>query len=95
MVDWQIVLVKIATMFLVILVGWFVRRRGYLPEETTRILSRFVIDIAFPALVFTEMLRTVTPGALREGWFAPLLMGVLIVIAWLAGLLVAPLPKLN
>ena len=90
MVDWQIVLVKIATMFLVIVAGWVVRRRGYLPAETTSILSRFVIDIAFPALVFTEMLRTVTLGALREGWFAPLLMGVLIVIAWLAGLLVAP-----
>jgi malate permease and related proteins len=90
MVDWHIVLVKIATMFLVIVVGWFVRRRGYLPEETTRILSRFVVDIAFPALVFTQMLRTITLGDLREGWFAPLLMGVLIVIAWLAGLLVAP-----
>jgi predicted permease len=90
LVNWQIVLVKIATMFLVIVAGWVVRRRGYLPAETTSILSRFVIDIAFPALVFTEMLRTVTLGALREGWFAPLLMGVLIVIAWLAGLLVAP-----
>jgi predicted permease len=90
LVNWQIVLVKIATMFLVIVAGWIVRRRGYLPAETTSILSRFVIDIAFPALVFTEMLRTVTLGALREGWFAPLLMGVLIIIAWLAGLLVAP-----
>jgi predicted permease len=77
-------------MFLVIVVGWLVRRRGYLPEETTRILSRFVVDIAFPALVFTQMLRTVTPDALREGWYAPLLMGVLILIAYLAGLLVAP-----
>jgi hypothetical protein len=90
MANWQIVLVKIAAMFLVIVVGWAVRRRGYLPAETTSILSRFVIDIAFPALVFTEMLRSVTPGALREGWFAPLLMGVLIVIAYGAGLLVAP-----
>jgi len=77
-------------MFLVILVGWAARRRGYLPAETTRILSRFVVDIAFPALVFTQMLRTVTLGALREGWFAPLLMGLLIVIAYGAGLLVAP-----
>jgi malate permease and related proteins len=90
MADWQIVLVKITAMFLVIVVGWLVRRRGYLPAETTSILSRFVVDIAFPALVFTQMLRTVTTEALREGWFAPLLMGVLILVAWLAGLLVAP-----
>ncbi len=90
MVDWQIVLVKIAAMFLVIVVGWLVRRRGYLPAETTKILSRFVVDIAFPALVFTQMLRTVTPGALRESWFAPLLMCLLIIIAYGAGLLIAP-----
>src|SRR5580693_2463587 len=90
MADWQIVLIKITAMFLVIVVGWLVRRRGYLPVETTSILSRFVVDIAFPALVFTQMLRTVTPEALRAGWFAPLLMGVLILVAWLGGLLVAP-----
>jgi malate permease and related proteins len=90
MASWQIVLVKIAAMFLVILVGWAARRRGYLAAETTTVLSRFVVDVALPALVFTQMLRTVTPGALREGWFAPVLMGVLIAIAYIAGVLVAP-----
>ena len=78
-------------MFLVIMVGWVVRRKGYLAEETTRILSRFVVDVALPALVFTQMLRTVTLASLKEGWFAPLLSGLLIVIAYLAGLLLAPL----
>ncbi len=91
MADWQLVLVKITAMFLVILVGWAARRRGYLAAETTSVLSRFVVDVALPALVFTQMLRTVTPAALREGWFAPLLSGVLIVIAYIAGALVAPL----
>lgn len=90
MADWQIVLVKITAMFLVILVGWAARRRGYLAAETTSVLSLFVVDVALPALVFTQMLRTVTPAALREGWFAPLLIGILIVIAYVAGLLVAP-----
>jgi predicted permease len=91
MADWQTVLVKITAMFLVILVGWAVRRRGYLAADTTRVLSLFVVDVALPALVFTQMLRTVTLASLREGWFAPLLIGVLIVIAYVAGLLVAPL----
>jgi predicted permease len=91
MADWQLVLVKITAMFLVILVGWAARRRGYLAAETTNVLSRFVVDVALPALVFTQMLRTVTPAALREGWFAPLLIAVLIVIAYVAGALVAPL----
>jgi malate permease and related proteins len=74
----------------VILVGWAVRRRGYLAAETTRVLSLFVVDVALPALVFTQMLRTVTLSSLREGWFAPLLIGVLFVIAYVAGLLLAP-----
>ena len=91
MADWQIVLVKITAMFLVILIGWAARRRGYLAADTASTLSRFVVDVALPALVFTQMLRTVTPTALREGWFAPLLTGVLIVIAYVAGVLVAPL----
>jgi predicted permease len=82
---------KIAAMFLVIVAGWVVRRRGYLAAATTTVLSRFVVDVAFPALVFTQMLRTVTLGELREGWFTPLLSALLILIAYVPGLLVAPL----
>lgn len=88
--SWQIVLVKIAAMFLVIVAGWLARRLGYLAAETTTVLSRFVVDVAFPALAFTQMLRTVTLAALQEGWFVPLLGGVLMFIAYLGGLLLAP-----
>ena len=88
--SWQIVLVKIAAMFLVIVAGWLARRRGYLAEETTAVLSLFVVDVAFPALAFTQMLHTVTLPALKEGWFVPLLGGVLMFIPFLGGLLLAP-----
>jgi predicted permease len=37
------------------------------------------------------MLRTITPAALREGWFCPALCGALIVIAYLVGLALSPL----
>ena len=59
MTDSRVVLIKIAGMFLVILAGWLARRRGYLSQEAGSILSRIVVDAAFPALVFTQMLRTV------------------------------------
>jgi malate permease and related proteins len=88
--SWQIVLVKIAAMFLVIVAGWLARRRGYLAAETTSVLSLFVVDVAFPALAFTQMLHTVTLPALQEGWFVPLLGGVLMFIPYLGGLLLAP-----
>ena len=91
MANWQTVLVKIAAMFLVIVVGWAARRRGYLAATTTTVLSRFVVDVALPALVFTQMLRSVTLEALREGWFTPLLSAVLILIAYVPGVLFAPL----
>jgi predicted permease len=87
----HVVFLKIASMFLVILAGWFARRHGFLAHEVTATLSVLVVDVAFPALVFTQMLRTVDGPALRDGWFAPLLCALLIVIAYFAGLLLAPM----
>jgi predicted permease len=89
--NWQTVLIKIAAMFLVIVVGWVARRRGYLAPATITVLSRFVVDVALPALAFTQMLRSVTLAALREGWFTPLLGALLILIAYVPGMLLAPL----
>ena len=87
----HVVVIKIAAMFLVIVVGWLARKRGFLADEFTAILSRLVVDVAFPALVFTQMLRTVDAAALRESWFSPLLCGLLIVVAYLVGLVASPL----
>ncbi len=86
----HVVFLKIAAMFLVIIAGWLARRRGFLAAEFTATLSRLVVDVAFPALVFTQMLRTVNASALREGWQGPLLCGLLIFIAYFTGLLLAP-----
>jgi len=54
------------------------------------VLGRFVVDVALPALAFTEMLHSVTLEALRECWFAPLLSALLILIAYVPGVLFAP-----
>jgi predicted permease len=86
----HVVFLKIAAMFLVIVGGWLARRRGFLAADFTATLSRLVVDVAFPALVFTQMLRTVNAAALREGWQGPLLCGLLIFIAYFTGLLLAP-----
>jgi predicted permease len=86
----HVVFLKIAAMFLVIVGGWLARRRGFLSADFTATLSRLVVDVAFPALVFTQMLRTVDAAALRDGWIAPLACGLLIVIAYFVGLLLSP-----
>jgi len=87
----RVVLIKIAGMFFIILAGWLARRRGFLKDEASGILSRIVVDAAFPALVFTQMLRTVDAASLRQDWLLPLLPFPLVAIAYLIGLGVAPL----
>jgi predicted permease len=87
----RVVLIKIAGMFMVILAGWLARRRGYLKAEASAALSWIVVDLAFPALVFTQMLRTVDATVLRQDWLLPLIPVVLVAIAYLVGLGVAPL----
>jgi predicted permease len=86
----HVVFLKITAMFLVIVGGWLARRHGFLAADFTATLSRLVVDVAFPALVFTQMLRTVDAAALRDGWIGPVLCGLLIVVAYFVGLLAAP-----
>lgn len=62
------VTLKIVSMFLVMLVGWIIRRRGYLDEKSNSLLSRFTTDVAMPAMVFVQMLATVNPAALQTAW---------------------------
>ena len=91
MAEARVVLIKIAGMFLLILGGWVARRRGYLKEEASATLSRIVVDAAFPALVFTQLLRSVDASVLRQDWLLPLLPLPLVLIAYLVGLGVTPL----
>jgi len=77
-------------MFLVILAGWVARHRRYLSAETTGTLSRFVVDITMPAMVFVQMLRTVDPAALRACWYQPLLGCGIFLLGLLLGLLIMP-----
>lgn len=90
MTDLPIVILKIAAMFLVMALGWFARWRGYLPENIGRLMSRFLVDIAFPALVFTQMLKTVNPQVMRAGWYLPLLGYGLMVVAEIIALGIIP-----
>lgn len=91
MPGWLSVLLKILAMFLVILVGWVARRRGYLTAETSRTLTRFVVDITMPALVITQMLRTVDAHTLVADWYLPLLGMAVLVLGNIVGLLTAPI----
>ncbi len=86
-----------AQMFLVILVGWLARRRGYLSAESTSALGRLIIDVTVPALIFTQVLKTMDQAVLLQQWYVPLLGAGFILAGQLVGSALAPFvaPKLQ
>ena len=87
----HVVLLKITAMFLVIVAGWLARRRGFLAAEVHghlepagggRRVSR--------AGVHADAADCGSGGTARRLVQAPLLCGLLIFIAYFAGLLLAP-----
>lgn len=77
-------------MFLVMAVGWFARWKGYLSENIGQTMSRLLVDLVFPALVFTQMLKTVNLQVMREGWYIPFLGVGIMVVAEIVALLIIP-----
>lgn len=91
MPDWLMAFLKIAGMFMVMLVGWWARRGCYLGPEAISGLSRLVVDVALPALILEQMLNTVSVETLRDGWHVPLLAVVTMAVGQGGGLVVARL----
>jgi hypothetical protein len=87
----MIVLQISAAMFAVVLVGLFARRRAWLDAGSTAALGRLVVDVAFPALVFGQLVRTVDAAALRASWYVPVAGAAVLLAGGLAGLALAPL----
>jgi predicted permease len=81
MLQSKIVLLKITVMFLVMVAGWWSARRQYLTPTVTKAMSLLVVQVTFPALVFSQMLETVSFAALQRGWWIPVFAGLSIVLA--------------
>lgn len=82
-------------LLLVILAGLLLRKKGFFDRRSTERLSNFVLDIAFPALVFTSMLQTAGPQVLTEGWHLPLTGIVMFLLGMGIGYLVSPLLRVS
>ncbi len=87
MADAWVVLNKIAVMFLVLLAGWLLCRRGLLAAPFQTALGRLVVDGTFPALVFTQMLATVSRDSLQASLWIPMLGLLTMALAGGLGLL--------
>lgn len=95
MAGWLVVLLKIVAMFLVIMAGWLARRRNFLTGETTVTLSKFIVSLTMPAMVFISMLTTVTPATIRQDWYLPLVGAGIILLGLGVGWAVQPFFQLG
>ena len=53
-------------------VGFWITRRGILPENFLGFLSRLAIDIALPCLVFASLMVNFSPDKFPDWWQLPL-----------------------
>jgi predicted permease len=53
-------------------IGFWITRRGIVPENVLSFLSRLAIDIALPCMVFSSMVSTFTPDKMPDWWQLPL-----------------------
>lgn len=90
MLQSQIVFLKIAVMFLVMVAGWWASRRDILPPVLTKALSVLVVQLTFPCLIVYQMLGTVNPEALGRGWWVPLFALASIALAAGVGRVMGP-----
>lgn len=61
------ILTTIIPIFIVVLVGWLVQRRGFLPEAFVAPANRLVFYVAIPAMMFQAIVKSDLTALLRPG----------------------------
>src|SRR4030042_889127 len=54
------------------MIGFWITRRGIIPENVLSFLSRLAIDIALPCMVFSTIMSTFKPDKYPDWWQLPL-----------------------
>jgi predicted permease len=67
-----IVLQSVLVMLGIGVIGFWITRRGIVPEHVLSFLSRLAIDIALPCMVFSSTLVNFSPAKLTGWWQLPL-----------------------
>ncbi len=70
------IVTTIIPIFIVIVLGWGIQRRGFIPPEFLGPANRLVFYVAIPAMIF----RSISRSALLD-WFNPLMIAITLVSA--------------
>ena len=90
-----IVLETIVMLFLVILSGLFLRKGKILDKSSTTRVSKFVVDVAFPALVFTSMVESIDSQTLARSWYLPIAGIAILALSMAVSYFITPLFKID
>ena len=67
-----VVLESVAILLGIGFIGFWITRRGIVPENVLSFLSRLAIDIALPSMIFASILSNFSPDELPDWWQLPL-----------------------
>jgi len=78
--------IRIAAVFLMIMAGIIARKRGFLDSATTSTLSKLVIVILYPALIYSSLTTAFTFSDLLAKWHLPAGAILVMVTGFVVGL---------
>lgn len=85
--------IKMLPLVLMTLAGYLLNRLKWLDVSFNRQLSLVMINIFYPCLIISSILRNFTWETLWQNWVAPLGTALILLIGWLVGRLAMPLLK--
>ncbi|MFA7372354.1 MAG: AEC family transporter [bacterium] len=91
----QQVMGSILVILILLLVGVWARLKGLMTHAASENISRIVVDITTPALIFTAMYRQFTPDLLRQSYILPLFGALAILIGFMVGLVLLRAARLE
>ncbi len=82
------VLLKTLSIFLIIGFGYVLRRRGVIDAAFNRMLAMVLMNVFYPALIFSSLTRRFTIGAVIENGMLPVGSFLILFCGWCVGLAV-------
>lgn len=75
----------VAQLFFLGAIGYILVRREVLGHEGLKTLSRLVVEIVFPAMIFTQLVRNFSFSLYPEWWIFPLISILIIAFGFIVG----------
>ncbi len=84
------IFLKVLPIFLLIFTGYLVRRLRMVDDAFNRQLSLLLINLFYPALILSAMLRNYTLESLAANWTLPAGTAIIMCAGWMLGRLAQP-----